>query len=150
MSNSLVLMTFGPPILRVVLGTLFITNGWPKIINLSQTQSYFNMIGLPAELALLIGLLEIVGGLLLILGLLTRIVALLFALEMISAFIIVNTSNVVILPEGYELGLLSIPILFMAISFSLFLTGPGRFSVEWNIIKRELIPGGMKVLQALK
>ncbi len=150
MSNSLVLMTFGPPILRVVLGTLFITNGCPKIINLSQTQSYFNMIGLPAELALLIGLLEIVGGLLLILGLLTRIVALLFALEMISAFIIVNTSNVVILPEGYELGLLSIPILFMAISFSLFLTGPGRFSVEWNIIKRELIPGGMKVVQALK
>ena len=77
------------------------------------------MIGLPAELALLIGLLEVVGGLFLILGLLTRIVALLFAIEMISAFIIINTSNVVVLPEGYALGLLSISILFMAISISL-------------------------------
>ena len=69
---------------------------------------------------------------------------------MISAFIIVNTSNVVILPEGYELGLLSIPILFMTISISLMLTGPGRFSIEWNIIKRELVPGGKEMLQALK
>lgn len=150
MGNSRTLMTFGPPILRIVLGTLFITNGWPKLINLSQTQGYFNLIGLPAELALLIGLLEVLGGLFLILGLLTRITGLLFAIEMISAFIIVNTSDVVILPEGYELGLLSIPILFMAISISLMLTGPGRFSVEWNIIKRELIPGGKQILEALK
>lgn len=56
----------------------------------------------------------------------------------------------VVLPEGYELGLLSIPILFMAISISLMLTGPGRFSIEWNIVKRELVPGGKSILQALK
>ena len=111
---------------------------------------YFNLIGLPAELALLIGLLEVVGGFFLIFGLLTRIIGLLFAIEVISAFIIVNISNVVILPEGYELGLLSIPILFMAISISLMLTGPGRSSVEWNIIKRKLIPAGKEILEALK
>ncbi|MDQ3084784.1 MAG: DoxX family protein [Thermoproteota archaeon] len=150
MGNSRILMTFGPLIVRVVLGALFITNGCPKLINLEQTQGYFIMMGLPAELALLIGLFEVVGGLFLILGLLTRIVALLFAIEMISAFIIVNISNVIILPEGYELGLLSIPILFMAISTSLMLTGPGRFSIEWNIIKRELVPGGKEVLQGLR
>ena len=150
MGNSRIFMTFGPLILRIVLGALFITNGWPKLINPSQTQGYFNLIGLPAELALLIGLLEVVGGSFLILGLLTRITGLLFAVEMISAFIIVNTSNVVILPEGYELGLLSIPILFMAISISLMMTGPGRFSIEWNVIKRELIPGGKEILEALK
>ena len=113
-------------------------------------RGYFNLIGLSAELVLLIGLLEVVGGFFLILGLLTRITGLLFAVEMISAFIIVNTSNVVILPEGYELGLLSIPILFMAISISLMMTGPGRFSIEWNVIKRELIPGGKEILEALK
>jgi len=150
MGNSRILMTYGPLIVRVVLGTLFIINGWPKLINLEQTQGYFSMMGIPAELALLIGLLEVVGGLFLILGLLTRIVALLFAIEMISAFIIANTSNVIILPEGYELGLLSIPIVFMAISISLMLTGPGRISLEWNVIKRELVPGGKKVLEGLK
>ena len=150
MGNSRILMTYGPLIVRVVLGTLFIINGWPKLINLEQTQGYFSMMGIPAELALLIGLLEVVGGLFLILGLLTRIVALLFVIEMISAFIIANTSNVIILPEGYELGLLSIPIVFMAISISLMLTGPGRISLEWNVIKRELVPGGKKVLEGLK
>jgi putative oxidoreductase len=121
MGNSRVLMTFGPLILRVVLGTLFITNGWPKLINLSQTRGYFNMIGLPAELALIIGLLEAVGGLFLNLGLLTGIIALLFTIEMISAFIIVNTSKVVILTAGYELGLLSIPIIFMAMCLRFFI-----------------------------
>ena len=150
MGNSHILMTFGPLILIVVLGTLSITNGWPKLIHLSQTQDYFNIIGLSVELALLIGLLEIKGGLFLILGLLTRIAALLFAIEMISAFIIVNTSNVVILLEGSELGLLSLPILFMTISISLMLTGLGRFSFEWNIIKRELVPGGKAMLKALE
>ena len=83
-------------------------------------------------------------------GFLTRIVALLFALELISALIIVNTSNVVILPEGYELTSLSIPVLFLAISVSLMLTGLGRFSVEWNIIKHELVPRGTEMLQDLK
>lgn len=133
-----------------MLGTLFITNGWPKHINLFQTQGYFNMIGLTAELALLIGLLEVIRGLFLIPGFLTRIVALLFALELISALIIVNTSNVVILPEGYELTSLSIPVSFLAISVSLMLTGLGRFSVEWNIIKHELVPRGTEMLQDLK
>jgi uncharacterized membrane protein YphA (DoxX/SURF4 family) len=43
MGNSRILMTFGPPILRIVLGTLFITNGWQKLFNLSQTQGYFQL-----------------------------------------------------------------------------------------------------------
>lgn len=104
MGNSRILMTFGPPILRVVLGTLLITNWWPKLIHLSQVRGYFNMSGLNIELALLIGvLLEVIGGLFLILGLMTRIVALLFAIEMISVFMIVNTSNVVVHLEANEL-----------------------------------------------
>jgi len=64
---------------------------------------------------------------------------------MISAFIIVDTSNVVVFPEGYELGLLFISILFMAFSISLIWTEPGRFSVEWNIINHELLSGGRNV-----
>ena len=139
MGSSRTLMTFGPLIVRLVPGILFLTNGWPKLINLKQTQGYFNMMGLPTEMVLLIGLLEFIGGLFLIIGLLTRVVSLLFAIEMISAFIIVNILNVIILPKGYELGLLSIPIpipipiLFMTISIYLLLSVPGRFSIEWNI-----------------
>ena len=43
MGNGHILMTFGPPILRIVLRTLFITNEWPKLINLSQTQGLFQL-----------------------------------------------------------------------------------------------------------
>ena len=83
MGNSRTLMTFGPLAVRMVLGTLCIMNGWAKLVNLEQTPGYFNMMGLPGEMALSIGLLEVIGGLFLITGLLTRIVSLLFAIEMI-------------------------------------------------------------------
>ncbi len=143
-------MTFGPLAIRFTTGVIFIINGWPKIIHLQQTQGYFMMIGLPQELAILIGLFEVIGGILLIIGLLTRIVSLLFVAEMIGAFIIINVSKVVVLPKGYELGLLSIPILMMVISISLVLTGPGRISIEWDVLKRELIPNGKEISSKLR
>ena len=59
MDNSRILMTFKPLIVRLVLGTLIIINGWPKLINLKQTQGYFNMMGLPEEMGLLTGPLEL-------------------------------------------------------------------------------------------
>jgi putative oxidoreductase len=37
---------------------------------------------------------------------------------------------------GYELELL-----LMSIAISLVLTGPGRVSLEWDVIKREMWPG---------
>jgi hypothetical protein len=62
---------------------------------------YINMMGLPGEMALLFGLLEL-GHRWLVLNnrLLSRIVSLLFAIEMISAFMIINTSKVIILPKA--------------------------------------------------
>lgn len=62
---------------------------------------YINMMGLPGEMALLFGLLEL-GHRWLVLNnrLLFRIVSLLFAIEMISAFMIINISNVIILPKA--------------------------------------------------
>jgi putative oxidoreductase len=40
---------------------------------------------------------------------------------------------------GYEFDLLLI-----AISISLILTGLGRLSIEWNILRRELFPRGRR------
>ena len=143
-------MTFGPLTIRIVIGSIFLINGWPKLIDIKQTQGFFMMVGLPQELAVIIGLLEVVGGILLIGGILTRIMAFLFAVEMIGAFIILNISHGIPLPKGYESALLSIPILLMAISISLVLTGPGRISIEWDILKRELIPYGKEMVFGLR
>jgi putative oxidoreductase len=96
---------------------------------------FFASVGLPAELAVSIGLLEVIGGIALIVGVLTRITAGLFIIEMIGAILNVKLSKGFV--GGYELDLLLI-----AISVSIILTGPGKVSIEWGVLKRELIPKG--------
>jgi len=45
--------------------------------------------------------------------------------------------GIALIVGGYE-----VDLLLMAISISLLLTGPGRISIEWNVLKRELFPKG--------
>ncbi len=47
--------------------------------------------------------------------------------------------------RGYELDLL-----LMAICISLLLTGPGRISIEWDVLKREIFPRGKAIVQQQK
>jgi putative oxidoreductase len=46
---------------------------------------------------------------------------------------------------GYELELLLI-----AIDISLLLTGPGRISIEWDVLKREIFPRGRSIIRQQK
>jgi putative oxidoreductase len=46
---------------------------------------------------------------------------------------------------GYELDLL-----IMAICISLFVTGPGRISLEYDVLKREIFPRGKKIVDELR
>jgi len=68
---------FAPLPIRVMAGIAFIIHGLPKFENLQGTQGFFASVGIPAELALLIGLLEVIGGILSILGIVTRITSIL-------------------------------------------------------------------------
>jgi putative oxidoreductase len=93
--------------------------------------------GLPPELAVIIGLLEFIGGLAILLGIFTRIAAILLAINMIGAILLVKLSKGFI--GGFELDLL-----YLAIMISLILTGPGSISIEKNILKREIFPKAPK------
>jgi putative oxidoreductase len=139
------LSQYGPLSIRILAGIAFISHGLPKLSNVTGTEHFFaNSIGLPASMALPIGLLEVVGGIALLVGILTRIASILFILEMIGATITAKLSKGFV--GGYEFDLL-----LMAIAISLLLTGPGRVSVEWNVLKRELFPKGKQaVLQQLQ
>ena len=64
---------------------------------------------------------------------------------MAGALILLNISHILSLPKGYEIALISIPILLIAISVSSILTESGRISIKRNIINRELIPYGIKL-----
>jgi hypothetical protein len=77
------------------------------------------------------------------------ILAVLFVIEMIGAITILNTTYPFPIPESYEIAQFSVPILSLAISISLIFTGPGKISVEWNLLKRELIPSGRNMISSL-
>ena len=91
-------------------------------------EDFFGSIGLPTELALPIGLLEVIGGIFLLVRVVTRITAALFIIDMIGATLLVKISKGFV--GGYELDLL-----LMAVCISLLLMGPGRISIEWDVLK---------------
>ncbi len=127
--------SFAPLPIRVLAGTAFIMHGLPKFENTQGTQGFFGSVGIPPELALPIALLEVIGGIALILGIFTRITAILFAIEMALATLIVKSGNGFTGPQGFE-----VDLLLMSIAISLLLSGPGRISIERDILKREIFP----------
>ena len=127
--------TFAPLAIRIVAGIIFILHGLPKFADLQRTQGFFSSVGIPADLALLIGLLEVIGGFVLIFGVLTRIAAILFAIEMACVILIVKAGNGLTGQGGFELELS-----LLAISISLVLSGPGKVSIERDLLKREIFP----------
>ncbi len=126
---------FAPLPIRVVAGILFIAHGLPKFENIQGVQGFIGSAGIPQELALPIALLEVIGGIALLLGILTRITSILFAIQMAAIILLMKSSGGLTGEESYELELL-----LMVISISLLLSGPGRVSIERDLLKRELFP----------
>ena len=133
MSQQAKIIQFSPIPLRIIAGIGFIMHGLPKLLDIPGTQTSFINMGLPPELSIIIGLLETIGGLAILLGILTRIAAGLLVINMIGAIIQVKLAKGFI--GGYELDLL-----YLAIMISLMITGPGKLSIEKNILKREIFP----------
>ena len=88
-----------------------------------------------------IGLLEVIGGIFLLVRVVTRITAAaIFVIDMIRATPVVGLSQGFV--GGYELTLL-----LTAICTSLLLTGPGRISIEWDVLKREVFLRAKFIIQ---
>src|SRR5260370_19979174 len=92
------LQPVGLLVLRVALGLIFFSHGYPKLAySGAGMQSFFVQHGLPGYFVYISGVLEVFGAILLVLGLFTRAVALLLAVAMSGA-----PSNV--RPAGSHLG----------------------------------------------
>jgi putative oxidoreductase len=133
------LFAYAPLPIRILAGITFIIHGLPKLLNIAGSEVFFGKMGLPPDLAMLIGLLEVIGGVALIVGILTRVASILFIIEMIGATIVAKLSKGFV--GGYEFDLL-----LMSISISLLLTGPGKASIEWDLLNRELFPKGKEYI----
>jgi len=73
------------PLLRILVGITFFLTGLPKLGNLAGFTGFVSSLGLPLPgfIAVIVAVMEVVGGLLLIVGLGTRWVSLWYVFEMI-------------------------------------------------------------------
>jgi len=133
--DGLQLMKFGPLPIRIVVGIALLLHGWAKLSNFAGAHGFFSGLGLPSELLLPITMLEVFGGFAILIGILTRVAAGLVILEMIGIILHIKLSKGFV--GGFELELL-----IMSICISLLITGPGRISVEYEVLKREIFPKG--------
>ena len=53
------------------------------------------------------------------------------------------------LSEGFASGY-DFDLLLLAVSVSLLLTGPGKPSIEWNLLKREIFPKGKELVFSIQ
>lgn len=77
---------------RIFLSILFILAGWGKLTGLEGTSQFFGSLGLPMPYAtaILVGLVEFLGGLAILIGFQTRIAALIVALFTIGATLVAH------------------------------------------------------------
>lgn len=131
-------------LLRFMAGSVFLWEGLIKFYFANQGTGRFAKLGFPAPnlIATSTAWLEIIGGIFLILGFLSRPVALLFVIEMLVAML---STKIPLLRGTYPLALPPVPpqigvwaVLHeirseyaqLACSLFIFLTGPGRWSID--------------------
>ena len=120
------LQPLGLLVLRLSLGLVFFTHGYPKLAHSGAgMQGFFIQHGLPGYFVFVSGVLEVFGGILLALGLFTRGAALLLAIEMGVAIWKVHSSGGYLAVHNYEF-----PLAMLAGSFALATVGAGLVSLD--------------------
>ena len=114
--------------IRVVTGVLFITFSAGKFVDHMSEVTDFHHYGVPAAAVAvyLVGVVELMGGLLLVAGLFTRVAAFFLALNMIGA---IATAGRV---DGGTFHLGVAPTLLVAMLFLLW-AGPGTFALDGKL-----------------
>lgn len=124
--------SIGLLILRAGIGGLMISaHGWPKLQKLLSGGpiQFPNPIGLGSELSfILVVFAEFFCSILLILGALTRLSLIPLIKTMAVAIFIVKS--------GKPLDVIELPLLFLIVYISLFLTGPGKYTINIPLLKK--------------
>jgi putative oxidoreductase len=120
---------WGIMLLRVVVGIVFLAHGSQKLFTMgfAGVGRYLAGVGVPAPMpaAVVVTLVEFLGGAALVLGLATRPAALLLAFDMLVAILTVHLPNGFFAPRGVEF-----PLSLLAANVGLVLTGAGAASLD--------------------
>ena len=126
------LQPLGSLVLRVALGLIFFSHGYPKLAHSAAgMQGFFVEHGLPGYFVYISGVLEVFGAILLVLGVFTRAAALLLAIEMGVAIWKVHSAGGYLAVHDYEF-----PLAMLAGSFALATVGAGRLSLDNPLFER--------------
>jgi putative oxidoreductase len=138
-------------LLRLMAGGVFLWEGILKFVFANQGVGRFTKLGIPAPAltANLIGMLEIVGGILIIAGFLTRLIAVPFIIEMIVAMLSTKvsmyfgTSPLPLPPVPPQIGLWAVlheirsEYAQIMVAIFLLIAGPGRWSLDALLPRRK-------------
>jgi putative oxidoreductase len=122
-----------------MIGITFLAYRVSSLADFGQVQGLVGRIGLPPEAAFTVAILEIGGAIAMFAGVITRITAVLFIILMLSTTLVVKMSRGFV--GGFE-----VDLLLLVMAFSLLITGPGRISIEWDVLKREIWPKGSSLV----
>jgi putative oxidoreductase len=145
---------WSPVCIRLAVGIVFVVAGAGKVLGIGPKSTggiagfagYLAQLGIPAPevFAWIVGLLELVGGILLLVGMFTRYIAILIAIDMVVATWLVHLPNGFAVvsngPTGYEY-----TMTLALIAISLAFSGPGALSLEHALFGREIFPGSRKI-----
>lgn len=127
--------------LRLVIAAVFLFHGSQKLFGafggpgITGTAGFFGNIGIPLPLAAawLVASVEFFGGLAVLLGVFTRYAGALLSAVMLVAIFTVHLKNGFSGAGGYEF-----PLMVLAGTVSLILSGPGKASLEKTLWKKEI------------
>jgi putative oxidoreductase len=119
-----------PTVVRVVTGLFFVSTSFGKFFDYSKEVDEFRGFEVPWPVVAVpvVGVVELVGGILLVLGFLTRPAAIVLALNMVGAL---ATAGRV---EGGSFHLVYGPVLLIAMLFVAWV-GPGRASIDERLAR---------------
>ncbi len=129
MSSGPLAQDLGLLTLRILSGSVLLTHGYPKLQKILQGNLQFgDPIGIGQVPSLYLATFaEFFCAILIIIGLYTRLSLIPLMINMATAFFIVHSAD--------DFGIKELSLLFLGMFAVLFLTGPGRFSVDNQINK---------------
>ena len=128
MANGQSYQGWGISVLRIVVGVVFLMHGWQKFgMGFDHVSGFLGSLDFPVPMvcAVILTLLEFVGGIALVLGLATRWVAALLAVEMLVALGKVHLGHGFFYPPGVEY-----PLTLLAANIALALAGGGPGALD--------------------
>jgi putative oxidoreductase len=120
----------GLTILRIVVGIVFLVHGYQKLFHMGfhGVSAFFSHAGIPLPWvsAVVVTLVEFVGGILLVAGIAVRVAAALNAIDMMVAILVVHLKH----GFGAQNGGFEYPLTLLAATLCLAMAGGGMFSLK--------------------